>query len=227
MTRQLIKQNLRAIVSSDDGELAAGFHQLKGTIRALSLDVISAPSVSVISNLGTALRDCGGSVSCAGAVASALTRDRPDVVAVGINHGPNVGPSAIHSGSVGGALVAVMHSIPAAVFSLDDVHSTFGREDGRLFWRGARKAASVVMHGLYAQGSTPRWLLVNIPNLPLGRIRGIAFVSLGSEPSNLSQGYVTVVDLAEMISNAVSTVSVEDKQLVEQAWNVTASEVGR
>jgi 5'-nucleotidase len=90
----------------------------------------------------------------------------PDVVVSGINVGANLGMDLIYSGTVSGAVEAVLFGIPAiaiSVASFQEIHW----EPAAAF--SAHLAQEVKRHGL------PRdtFLNVNVPNLPADRIRGV------------------------------------------------------
>ena len=98
----------------------------------------------------------------------------PDLVISGINRGPNVGMNVLYSGTVAGALEAVINGLPAVALSLDTPASGL--------WHYALAAevsvpiiAAAIEHGL------PEWtaLNVNIPNRPQSEIRGLRLTRQG------------------------------------------------
>jgi 5'-nucleotidase len=91
---------------------------------------------------------------------------RPDVLLSGINRGPNTGRAVLHSGTVGAALTAAMHRIPAAAFSLDCLPT------GVQHWPTAAAVASEVI-GVLGRIPAGLALNVNVPNVPLAELRGI------------------------------------------------------
>jgi 5'-nucleotidase len=96
--------------------------------------------------------------------------ERPELVVSGINHGGNTGRSILFSGTVGAALaaanfglrgLAVSQSLPAAGADdepwLVDTAATYGATAAR--WVLDQRRGTV--------------LNVNVPNLPLGEVKGV------------------------------------------------------
>jgi 5'-nucleotidase len=94
--------------------------------------------------------------------------ERPGMILSGINRGANTGRAVLHSGTVGAALTAAMHRIPAAAFSLDCL------PDGPQYWDTAAAVAAEVM-GVLGGVSPGVALNVNVPNVPQGELRGIRY----------------------------------------------------
>ena len=93
---------------------------------------------------------------------------RPRLLLAGINRGPNTGRAVLHSGTVGAALTAANHGIPAAAFSLDCGAA------GPCHWATAAAVAREVIPVL--GGLRPGLALnVNVPNVPPGQLRGIRY----------------------------------------------------
>jgi 5'-nucleotidase len=97
--------------------------------------------------------------------------DPPDFVLSGVNQGPNTGRAVLHSGTVGAALTACAHDRIAAAVSVNG-----GAES---HWETASAVADIVLPWLVAQ-SRPFALNVNIPNVPLPELRGVARARLAS-----------------------------------------------
>jgi len=96
---------------------------------------------------------------------------RPDMVLSGINHGINVGRSAMHSGTVGAALTGAHFGLPCLAVSI-----RFGNEP--VPWgTPATLAASLVP--LLADSPAGTVLNLNVPNLPLEEVRGVRQGRLG------------------------------------------------
>jgi len=97
--------------------------------------------------------------------------ERPGLLLSGINRGANTGRAVLHSGTVGAALTAALHHIPAAAFSLDCL------TDSEQHWETAAAVAQEVIGALdrIAPGLA---LNVNVPNLPLADLRGIRYARL-------------------------------------------------
>jgi 5'-nucleotidase len=96
---------------------------------------------------------------------------RPDLVLSGINQGPNTGRAVLHSGTVGAALTACAHDLVAGALSIN------GGEDAN--WDTAAAVAGVILPWL-AEQTRPMVLNVNVPNVALTDLRGIARARLAS-----------------------------------------------
>ena len=89
---------------------------------------------------------------------------RPDMVLSGINHGINVGRSALHSGTVGAALTA-------AHFGLRALAASIRWGDEPVPWTTASTLAAALVPGL-AQSPEGTVLNLNVPNIVLADLRG-------------------------------------------------------
>ncbi len=91
---------------------------------------------------------------------------RPDIVVSGINLGVNVGRSVLHSGTVGAALSAAQHGLRALAVSLRSQPVPHR-------WDTAAAVALAVIPVVAA--APPRTVLnLNVPNLALSELRGVA-----------------------------------------------------
>ncbi|HYF48722.1 MAG TPA: 5'/3'-nucleotidase SurE [Planctomycetota bacterium] len=108
------------------------------------------------------------------AITNLFPEFKPDLIISGINRGPNVGMNVLYSGTVAGALEAVINGFPAVALSLDVPASGL--------WHFALAAElsvpiidAVVEHGL------PEWtaLNVNIPNCSQSEIKGVRMTTQG------------------------------------------------
>lgn len=105
-------------------------------------------------------------------VASGAFGLAPTVAVSGVNWGPNVGTTAIHSGTVGAAYAYANLGLRSAAVSLDDVYSVDERDPGELRWEAASQvlccAARLLLH------AEPGTLLnINVPNWPPRVIAGV------------------------------------------------------
>jgi len=106
------------------------------------------------------------------ALATIFRRRMPDLLVSGINLGSNTGINIIYSGTVSAAFEASLHGIPAIATSLD----TFSNPDFRAC---ASFTARLAARVLAMKGAGGILLNVNAPNLPPGKIRGVAITSQG------------------------------------------------
>jgi 5'-nucleotidase len=96
---------------------------------------------------------------------------RPDMVLSGINHGINVGRSAMHSGTVGAALTGAHFGLRCLAVSI-----RYG--DDPVPWETAAAMATALVPVLEASG--PRTTLnLNVPNVPAAELRGLRHGRLG------------------------------------------------
>lgn len=101
---------------------------------------------------------------------------KPDFVLSGINRGSNLGTDVLYSGTVAAALEAVILGVPAVAFSLcgsAEFMPTATRIVERLLFE---KPAILSTPGLI---STEHVLNINIPALPLEKIKGICLTRMG------------------------------------------------
>lgn len=105
-------------------------------------------------------------LACVGAFGS-----RPDLVMSGINHGVNVGRSAMHSGTVGAALTGAHFGLRCLAVSIK-----FGEEP--VPWSTpARLAASLIPVLTSAPAGTT--LNLNVPDVEMSELRGLRAGRLG------------------------------------------------
>jgi 5'-nucleotidase len=89
----------------------------------------------------------------------------PDLVASGINPGPNTGHLVLHSGTVGAALTAAGLGFPGLAVSIgvgDTIH-----------WETAATLAAACVEWAADPHRGPRVLNLNVPNCPLSELRGV------------------------------------------------------
>ena len=95
----------------------------------------------------------------------------PDIVLSGINHGINVGRSAMHSGTVGAALTA-------AHFGLRCLAVSIRWGDDPVPWETPSTMAAALVPVL-ARSPAGTTLNLNVPNVPLDQLRGLRHGRLG------------------------------------------------
>ncbi len=102
-----------------------------------------------------------------------ILKTPPDLCLSGINLGPNLGDDVHYSGTVGGAMEAVLNGIPALAISLG-THS-------EPLWDAAAEFCARIAPQIGAM-QLPRdtFLNVNVPNLSPDAIRGVRVTSQGS-----------------------------------------------
>lgn len=170
----------RILVTNDDGIQAPGLKALEQSLASLGEVTVVAPdkemsatsqSISLHSPLRVHVLDerhyavVGTPADTVILALHHLLPEKPDLVVSGINAGGNLGENIIYSGTVAGALEAVLHGVPSFAVSLasrnDSDFSTAAAFAARL-------AAKVLEEGL------PPRVTLNV-NVPRGEVRGVRF----------------------------------------------------
>jgi 5'-nucleotidase len=186
----------RVLVTNDDGIDSEGLRRLALAARDAGLDVVvaapmteasgSSASIAVVEQDGrvpTARRQLLGlsgvptfAVAAPPAFITLIaTRGAfgpaPDIVLSGINRGANTGRSVLHSGTVGAALSGAAYGKQALAVSLDLTNLT-----DRAHWETAAHLAALLLPMVSDQYA----LSLNVPNLPLDKVRGLREARLAS-----------------------------------------------
>jgi 5'-nucleotidase len=177
---------MRILLSNDDGYFAPGIEVLASQLASQADITVVAPERdrSGASNSLTLDRPLivrrapngflfvnGTPTDCVHLAVTGLLDALPDMVISGINLGANMGDDTIYSGTVAAATEGHLLGIPSIAVSLT---SKIGRHFDT--------AAAVVIELLRRHGRQPLggWLLnVNVPDLPLGEIKGYRMTRLG------------------------------------------------
>ena len=175
------------LVCNDDGIYAAGLRALEEALAALGEVWVVAPDreQSAVSHSLSLYRPLrveevglrrfavdGTPTDCINLAINGILRERPSLVAAGINHGANLGDDITYSGTVSAAIEGTLLGVPSLAFSLMSRDGA-GFETAAAF--AARLARAVLDNGL------PRDTLlnVNVPALPSGEVRGYAVTKQG------------------------------------------------
>ncbi len=179
------------LISNDDGITAQGILVLEEAVRALGdyrvtvvapHDQQSASSHSLTLTSPLRIIEHGpGRFAVTGtptdsvlvAMEKILRSDPPDLVMSGINHGPNMGEDVIYSGTVAAAMEGTMFGVPSYAFSLAAWHPSDFSGAGEFL----RRCLPEILAFPLRRGTL---LNVNIPDGPVGNIRGIRVTRLGS-----------------------------------------------
>jgi 5'-nucleotidase len=234
---------VRILVTNDDGVLAPGIAPLAAAVVAAGHDVVVAAPQEDMSGSSAAIGRMhadetidvepvevdGVDAPCFGvlgppALAVMAARlggfgEPPEVVVSGINPGPNTGRAVLHSGTVGAALTGANFGVSGLAVSID-VGDPY-------HWGTAAELATGALAWLIEQ--PPRTVLnLNVPNLPLGEVRGVRAASLapfGTVRAALveSQGGGLQMELAE---HGVELPADSDTALVRTGWAAVTSLVG-
>lgn len=180
---------MKILISNDDGFQAPGLVALHAALAAIADVEVIAPehNNSAKSNALTLAAPLyvhaahngfryvtGTPADCVHIALKGLLDYRPDLVVSGINNGANMGDDTIYSGTVGAAMEAYLFGIPAIAFSQI--------EKGWAYVDDAARVACSLVQQLKEQRllEGPAFLLnVNVPNLPLDRLKPLRICRLG------------------------------------------------
>lgn len=183
--------NPKILVSNDDGFHAPGIKALRKALTGLGKVIIAAPATEQ-SGTGHAITTAnplkvkkqkfdghcegysinGTPADCVKIAASVLLDRLPQMVVSGINLGPNVGISVIYSGTVAAAAEGAILGVPSMAVSLDTFINPC--------WDTAAHIVRKLVGAILLNGLPPATMLnVNIPNLPLKKIKGVVVTRVG------------------------------------------------
>lgn len=174
------------LVTNDDGITAPGLRALAETMRSLGEVVVVAPD-SPQSAMGHAITinkplrldkvkvhgeslgyQCSGTpVDCVKLAVNKILHRKPDLCVSGVNHGSNSSINVIYSGTMSAAMEGAIEGIPSIGFSLNDYALDAD------FTAASHYARIIASHVL--KSGLPQYTLlnVNLPALPLSKIKGI------------------------------------------------------
>jgi 5'-nucleotidase len=181
----------RILITNDDGIHSQGIRKLEEALRAIGEVIVVAPSheMSAASHaltLGRPLRIDrideyhfavdGTPVDCVTLAMGEILREAPpDIIVSGINHGGNLGDDVLYSGTVAGAMEALVYSLPGVAIS------QVGR--GEVDFEPAAHFAAILVRRILAEGLPERTVL-NV-NIPRGPIRGVRLTHQGTRVARI------------------------------------------
>ena len=183
---------MRILATNDDGIYANGLWHLARALKDIGEVTIAAPDREQ-SAVGTSvtlhhplrarqIKSLARGVKCysvegtpADSVILALKvllNDSVDLLVSGINEGSNLGSDVLISGTVGAALQGYLQGIPSVALSVGGL--------GKVHLDAAARLAAVIAKRVKAT-ALPKdtFLNINLPNLPLSKIKGIEITHLG------------------------------------------------
>jgi len=185
---------MKILVTNDDGIFAQGLWTLVEELKSIALVVIVAPDREQ-SAIGTAvtLRQPlrvqrvrpmvpgvetyaveGTPADSVILALDKLVKNKIDLVISGINQGPNLGDDVLISGTVGAALQGYLRGFPALAISINSVDN--------LHLDNAAKLAALLAKKIDTDALPANiFLNVNLPNLPLTKIKGVKITRLASK----------------------------------------------
>jgi 5'-nucleotidase len=189
---------VRILISNDDGYRARGIHALREALQGLGELTVVAPdrnrsgasnslTLEVPLRVEQAEADVyfvqgGTPTDCVHLAISGLFPFEPDMVVSGVNDGSNLGDDVLYSGTVAAATEGRFLGKPAVAVSL---HTDGLRGDAIRHFATAGHFARLIVQRLL---TTPLVLTmgratllnVNVPNLPVNEVKGIAVTRLGN-----------------------------------------------
>jgi 5'-nucleotidase len=180
------KQKPIILVTNDDGITAPGIRALAEAMSTLGEVVIVAPD-SPQSAMGHAITinkplrldkvslhgetlgyQCSGTpVDCVKLAVNKILHRKPDLCVSGINHGSNSSINVIYSGTMSAAMEGAIEGIPSIGFSLND----FSLDAD---FKASSYYSKIIASQVLKKGLPLNCLLnVNLPALPLAKIKGI------------------------------------------------------
>jgi len=179
------------LITNDDGVHSPGLLALKQALEAVGEVTVFAPDRNwsaaghsktmhkplrightVLADGTPAYTTNGAPSDCVGLALLGAVPAPPDLVVSGINQGANMGHDITYSGTVAGAMEAVVGGIPAIAVSLEAREWT---DFAAVTQAVVRLAGMILQQGLPAN----TLLNVNAPALPSDQVRGVAVTRLG------------------------------------------------
>ena len=184
----VLSQPMRILISNDDGYNAEGLAVLYQSLCSIAeCDVVAPNSNRSAASHALTLRDPlrvttldngfiavdGTPTDCVHLVSNGLLDVVPDMVVSGINSGMNMGDDVLYSGTVAAAIEGRFLARPSVAFSM----SSYAPKH---YGTGGVVAAKLIRN-LLVQPLPPDTILnVNIPDIPIKRLKGMRATRLGS-----------------------------------------------
>ena len=179
---------MNILLSNDDGVHAPGLRILYEELKKLGKVKVVAP-LEEMSTTGHSLtlskplrlveidKDfygvSGSPADCVYMGVKQVMKQLPDLVVSGINRGANLGQDVYYSGTVSAAREGCILGIPSYAVSLD-VDFKSKKPESKLHYASAAKMALKIIRD-YEKKKFPKYTVmnINVPDLPLNRIKGI------------------------------------------------------
>lgn len=182
---------MNILLTNDDGIMAPGLAKLVEAVKKIGQVYVVAPDreksatghgITVDRPLRaerttlqgvTAWAVSGTPADCVKLAVHCLLEVRPDLVVSGINRGPNLGIDVLYSGTVAGALEAVILGIPALAVSVADYADP-------CYDSAASFISRLVPKYMKNRTKSDILLNINVPSLPSHEIQGVQITRLGA-----------------------------------------------
>ncbi|MBI2980751.1 MAG: 5'/3'-nucleotidase SurE [Deltaproteobacteria bacterium] len=177
------------LVSNDDGYQSGGIETLARVLRPLAHVVVVAPeheqsasshSLTLHRPLRIRHRETdlytvdGTPTDCIFLAIHRVLKRRPDLIVSGVNWGANLGEDVHYSGTVSAAVEGALVGVPSIAFSLVVWRET------RPIWSTAGEVAKKICKQALKEKISPGMVLnVNIPNVKISCLKGMAFTRVG------------------------------------------------
>lgn len=179
---------MRILISNDDGVSASGIRALaEGLTSIASIEVVAPDRNRSGASNSLTLRQPlrvhqmdngyhsveGTPTDCVHLALTGLLADQIDMVVSGINEGANLGDDVLYSGTVAAAMEGRNLGFPAMAFSL-------AGENPQHYETAASIARQLISN--LNQNPLPSYAIlnINVPDLPLEKIKGIQVTRLGT-----------------------------------------------
>ena len=182
--------NKLILVTNDDSIHSKGIGELVSVARLFGTVVVVAPdkpqsamghAITISNPLrihkfsgfnGVDAYECSGTpVDCVKLAIFEILKRKPDLLLSGINHGENSSTNVLYSGTMSAAIEGAMEGIDSIGFSLSDF-----RPDAD--FDAVKKIAKKIIPQILKLGLPSNTCLnVNVPNLPMNKIKGIKVCS--------------------------------------------------
>jgi len=179
------------LLSNDDGVFAKGLLTLSEALAKIDDIEVYAPGsnrsgISSAITLENPLRVqklnngfntvSGTPTDCIHLALNKLCKVRPNIVVSGINEGANLGDDVLYSGTIAAAIEGRFLKLPAVAISLV----------GKNHFESAAHYAQIFVRKLFSEPLQSHQVLnINVPDLPLDKIKGIKVTRLGKRfPAN-------------------------------------------
>ena len=210
---------MRILVVNDDGIQAPGIRKLTELARQFGEVTVAAPKsqcsgmshrITVDTGMEIARVDFpvegveaysidGTPADCVKLALRNILKEKPDVVFSGINRGYNIGYEILYSGTVGAAMEALVHGVPAIAYSQDDT------ADYTVAERYFGELTEILLKQKIDAGQI--WN-VNFPNCPAEEVKGTLYDRV---PAKL-EFYHDRFELEEMDTNLYMASSLQKKK---------------
>jgi 5'-nucleotidase len=180
---------VKILVSNDDGYRAEGIRCLRAALATLAEVTVVAPDRNRSGSSNSLTLDVplrvfeseprvyyvpGTPTDCVHLAITGLFDFEHDMVVSGVNDGPNLGDDVLYSGTVAAAVEGRFLGLPTIAVSL-----CTGSAGGGHFTTGAEVARRLVAQLLARPLQSALILNVNVPDVPVGQLRGFRASRLG------------------------------------------------